>query len=211
MSEIKISEALTIWAFSMILLTFFSFYKVEGYVLSTIINEILLAIPPITLLIFKKNLIKDLVKSLKIFEFKESIVLCLIAWSTSLLITQLEYQFYPPPEWYLERMTKTIPKNIQELSLALIVTWVFVAPVEELLFRWILLKSFINKLRRWVSLLLASFIFSISHLDPWNFIQAFLIGLVAGHALLKYGSLSSAITIHGFYNSLTHIFNMLTI
>lgn len=195
----------------MILLTFFSLYKVEGYVLSTIINEILLAIPPTTLLIFKKNLIKDLVESLRVFKFKESIVLCLIAWFTSLLVTQLEYQFYPPPEWYLERMTKTIPTNIQELSLALIVTWVFVAPVEELLFRWILLKSFINKLRRWVSLLLASFIFSISHLDPWNFIQAFLIGYVAGHALLKYGSLSSAITIHGFYNSLTHIFNMLTI
>ncbi|MCF8884616.1 MAG: type II CAAX endopeptidase family protein [Nitrososphaerota archaeon] len=211
MSEIKISEALTVWSFSMILLTSSILYRVEGYIQSTIINELLLAIPPTILLIFKKNLIKDLLKSFKTFKFKESMVLCLIAWSTSLLVTHLEYQFYPPPEWYLERITKTIPTNIQELSLALIVTWVFVAPIEEILFRWILLKSFINKLRRWTSLLLSSLIFSISHLDPWNFIQPFLIGLVAGYALVRYGSLSSAITIHGLYNSLTHIFNMLTI
>ncbi|MEM2520065.1 MAG: hypothetical protein QXE48_07335, partial [Nitrososphaerota archaeon] len=65
MSEIKISEALTVWSFSMILLTSSTLYRVEGYIQSTIINELLLAIPPTILLIFKKNLIKDLLKSFK--------------------------------------------------------------------------------------------------------------------------------------------------
>ncbi|MDD4673021.1 MAG: type II CAAX endopeptidase family protein [Bacteroidales bacterium] len=76
-------------------------------------------------------------------------------------------------------------------------TIVVAAPIlEELIFRGIILDGFLRRYSPVKSIVLSSFLFGIVHFNPWQFIAAFLIGLLAGWVYYKTRKLSLTIIIH---------------
>jgi membrane protease YdiL (CAAX protease family) len=75
------------------------------------------------------------------------------------------------------------------------------APIlEELIFRGIILDGLLNKYSPLKSILISSFLFGLVHLNPWQFITGFIIGIFSGWIFYKTRSLSLAIIIHASAN-----------
>ncbi|MCB0536460.1 MAG: CPBP family intramembrane metalloprotease [Bacteroidetes bacterium] len=78
---------------------------------------------------------------------------------------------------------------------------VVAAPIlEELIFRGIILDGLLKKYSPEKSILLSSFLFGLVHLNPWQFVTGFIIGIFAGWIYYKTKSLSLTIIIHATAN-----------
>ncbi len=93
-------------------------------------------------------------------------------------------------------------QSIAEDSVALIIMTVILAPIlEEILFRGILMRGLINnKMDPKIAIILAALIFGLVHFNPWQFVGAFLLGLVLGLVYYKTKSLLMPILLHAFNN-----------
>jgi membrane protease YdiL (CAAX protease family) len=77
--------------------------------------------------------------------------------------------------------------------------------LEEVLFRGIILEGFLNRYRPGKAIFWSAFLFGLFHLNPWQFIPAFLIGLLLGYIYLKTRSLFPVIFIHVINNSFSYL------
>jgi membrane protease YdiL (CAAX protease family) len=78
---------------------------------------------------------------------------------------------------------------------------VVAAPIfEELIFRGIILDGLLKKYSPVTSILISSIIFGLAHLNPWQFVAGFVIGIFAGWIYYKSRSLSLVIIIHAAVN-----------
>jgi membrane protease YdiL (CAAX protease family) len=83
---------------------------------------------------------------------------------------------------------------------------VIAAPIlEELIFRGIVLDGFLKQYSPMKSILISSTLFGLVHLNPWQFITAFFIGIFAGWIYYRTRSLSLAILVHASTNSCAFI------
>lgn len=82
------------------------------------------------------------------------------------------------------------------------ITIVIAAPIlEELIFRGIILDGLLKRYSPLKSIIISSILFGIVHLNPWQFISAFIIGLFSGWVYYKTRNLTLSILIH-FVNNL---------
>ena len=80
---------------------------------------------------------------------------------------------------------------------------VVIAPIiEEILYRGIIQVKLVRDFSPRISILIASFIFAISHYNPTRLIRTFLCGLLLGTIYNKYGSLILSIAAHSTINLL---------
>lgn len=78
---------------------------------------------------------------------------------------------------------------------------VIAAPVfEELIFRGIMLEGLLRKYTPAKSILISSLLFGFGHVNPWQFIAAFVIGVFSGWVYYKTRSVMPSIIIHGAAN-----------
>ena len=98
-----------------------------------------------------------------------------------------------------------MPESIKEIFLELgnkngvfsFIAIVIAAPViEELIFRGIILNGLLRKYSPIKSIIISSILFGIAHLNPWQFISAFLIGIFSGWVYYRTRKLSLSILIH---------------
>lgn len=103
-----------------------------------------------------------------------------------------------------------MPEFIQDMILELtrqsgfftFLSVVIAAPVlEELVFRGIILDGLLTRYSPLKSILLSSMLFGVFHLNPWQFITAFILGLFSGWVYYETRSLTLSIVIH-FVNNL---------
>lgn len=89
--------------------------------------------------------------------------------------------------------------DISEISSFIIA--VIAAPIfEELIFRGIILDGLLKKYSPIKSILISSFLFGAFHLNPWQFVGAFILGSFSGWIYYKTQSLSLSIIIHAVAN-----------
>lgn len=83
----------------------------------------------------------------------------------------------------------------------------FFAPIiEEIIFRGIIQKGMINNgVKPRNAILISALIFGIVHFNPWQFIGAFLLGIVLGVVYFKTKSLLMSIFLHFFNNTIAAI------
>ena len=82
------------------------------------------------------------------------------------------------------------------------ITIVIAAPIlEELIFRGIILDGLLKRYSPLRSILMSSILFGVVHLNPWQFISAFIIGVFSGWVYYKTRKLTLSILIH-FVNNL---------
>ncbi|MFL6549140.1 MAG: CPBP family intramembrane glutamic endopeptidase [Povalibacter sp.] len=85
-------------------------------------------------------------------------------------------------------------------SLALFFACVAAPVLEEMLFRGVILRSFLHQYSRTKAILWSSAIFGIAHLNVYQLATAFAIGIVAGWLYERCRSLWPCILLHATYN-----------
>lgn len=195
-----------VWAISMLSATIAGAFFPSGYLESTIIIELALAVPLIIYLTLLPYERRGVIGSIGGREYVSALLIGVGVWAAGSTATVIQDMFLTPPDWYVERYVLSGPV---ELAYALTLTWIVVAPVEELLFRWVLLRPFLERFGTWRAVLLTSMIFAVSHLDPWNILPPLFVGVAAAWNVVKRRSLIPAIIIHGLHNSLSLTANML--
>ncbi|MEM2548512.1 MAG: CPBP family intramembrane glutamic endopeptidase [Nitrososphaerota archaeon] len=199
----RLLESLFVWASSMTLLLLSGFAETSGYLYSTIVNESALAAPCLVYLAVRRDVLSSMLRSLWNIRMRHSVLMALTVWVLGYFLTYVQDLFMPPPSWYVEKMKSLAPTNYVDFILALLLTWLLVAPAEELLFRWVLLNPMVGSLGVRMGAISSAVIFSFSHLDPWNIVSPFVMGLVAGLMVATSRSILSAIFIHGVHNTIS--------
>ena len=106
----------------------------------------------------------------------------------------------PMPEFVEKLFAMLATKDIYTLLLVCLV-----GPVlEELLFRGIILEGFLNRYSPGKAIFWSAFLFGLFHMNPWQFIPGFLIGILLAWIYMKTRSLIPVILIHIINNSLSY-------
>jgi uncharacterized protein len=109
-------------------------------------------------------------------------------------------QWLMPPGPFMRQLMTSFGQGSLPLVLASIVV---VGPVsEELIFRGVLLRGFLENYRPWVAILLSSLLFAFIHLNPWQSAPAFVLGCLFAWFVARTGSLVPAIVGHVLNNGL---------
>jgi membrane protease YdiL (CAAX protease family) len=78
---------------------------------------------------------------------------------------------------------------------------VIAAPIlEELIFRGIILDGLLKQYAPVKSILISSLLFGLVHLNPWQFVTGFIIGIFSGWVYYKTRSLTYSVIIHATAN-----------
>jgi len=105
----------------------------------------------------------------------------------------------PPGPIFREIMSSLARGNLP-LVIAVVV---LVGPVcEELIFRGVLLRGFLENYGRWTAILVSSFLFAFIHLNPWQAVSGFFLGCLFAWFVARTGSLFPAIMGHMVSNLL---------
>jgi membrane protease YdiL (CAAX protease family) len=101
------------------------------------------------------------------------LVSLIITWAIATPITEL----MPMPEL----MKEAIERLNNSTSFAMFLFMVILAPLgEELIFRGIILDGLLKKYSAWKAIIVSALIFGAIHLNPWQFIPGFTLGIFFG-------------------------------
>jgi Predicted metal-dependent membrane protease len=107
----------------------------------------------------------------------------------------------PMPEFM-----KNIFREVSGRNIFSFLTLVIAAPIfEELIFRGIILDGLLKKYSPTRSIVISSILFAVVHLNPWQFIAAFVIGIFSGWVYYKTSNLTLSILIHAVNNLMAFI------
>lgn len=102
----------------------------------------------------------------------------------------------------LSRWEEAMFRRFSSGSLPVVVAVCILAPVlEEMLFRGLVLRSFLQRFPRWPAIFLSAILFGAAHLNIYQFVAAFFLGLFLGWLYERTRSLLPCIALHGIYNS----------
>jgi len=114
-------------------------------------------------------------------------------------ISNVLVYFLPMPNFF-ERMGETMLDSeyifISVLSIAIVPAF-----LEEMLFRGVILNGFKDNYSHKKAIIVSSLLFGVVHLNPWQFVTAFLFGIVSAWVCLKIKSLTLSIYMHLFNNT----------
>jgi membrane protease YdiL (CAAX protease family) len=91
----------------------------------------------------------------------------------------------------------------ENIFLSIILVGIIPAFVEEMLFRGVILGGFRENYSRKKAVIISSLLFGIIHLNPWQFVTAFVIGIISAWICLQAKSILPSIYMHLFNNTLT--------
>ncbi|MDX1484588.1 MAG: type II CAAX endopeptidase family protein [Alphaproteobacteria bacterium] len=101
----------------------------------------------------------------------------------------------------MPRFVAEIFKAVAGAGAVSLLTLTAIAPVtEELLFRGVILRGFLERYAAPTAVLVSALIFGVVHLNPYQFFSAFVMGSALGWVFLKTGSLVPCIVGHAVYN-----------
>jgi len=116
----------------------------------------------------------------------------------------LEYLL--PMPGYLHEVFETVMGN-KYIIISVISVGIIPAFVEEMLFRGVILNGFKENYSRKKAIIASSLLFGIVHLNPWQFVTAFILGMVSAWVCLKIKSLTLSIYMH-LINNIAAVFVM---
>jgi membrane protease YdiL (CAAX protease family) len=77
--------------------------------------------------------------------------------------------------------------------------------VEEMMFRGVILNGFQGNYSNKKAIVISALLFGIIHLNPWQFVTAFIIGIIAAWVYIKTKSIILCIYMHFFNNTISEI------
>ncbi len=102
-----------------------------------------------------------------------------------------------------EAIKDAIAELIHQTGIYSFLMVVILAPIfEEYIFRGVILRGLLKTISPIKAVLLSSFLFGIVHLNPWQFVTAFLIGIFSGWLYYKFKDLKLCILVHFCVNAI---------
>jgi membrane protease YdiL (CAAX protease family) len=134
-------------------------------------------------------------------EYKTALLALPLTVLTGVSAGMIIETLIPVPQWFEGLFQMFSPSSFTELVKLSLVTILIVAPCEEALFRGFIQQGFESSLgSRW-GIVLSSIFFGAFHLNPWQFLPAFLVGIILGYVFRKRGyRLWCPIALHATYN-----------
>jgi len=112
-------------------------------------------------------------------------------------MSELLVSIFPLSAWEERAFADMTAANI-----AAITATCLLAPIlEEMLFRGVILRAFLVQYPRGTAIASSALIFGVAHLNLYQFVTAFLMGLIAGWLYERSRSLVPCIALHGLYNT----------
>jgi len=107
----------------------------------------------------------------------------------------------PAPEWIVRIFNELSAPS--EHFWASVFLLVIVAPLtEEVMFRGLILRAFLQRFRAGAAFLLSSMLFGAVHLNPWQFVSAFALGLMFAWWYARTRSLVPSLIGHALANAM---------
>jgi len=184
--------------------TFFSF----------IVGQSFMLIPLISFLISKKE---PLIKRLRINPVSSETIKLTTMFSIGLIILSDEFDrliqvFIPSPKYIVDLNNLLQPESVFGYIL-LIIAVAIIAPIgEELLFRGFL-QQFLEQNWKDITraILITSLFFSIIHMNPYWFIQIYVLGVMLGFLSWKTNSIFPPLILHALNNGTALLFSFIDI
>jgi len=107
----------------------------------------------------------------------------------------------PMPE-FLQDMFDSILAN-EYIIISIILIGIVPAFVEEMFFRGVILSGFKENYSQKKAIIVSALLFGIIHLNPWQFVPAFIIGIISAWVCLQTKSILPSIYMHLFNNMLS--------
>jgi membrane protease YdiL (CAAX protease family) len=112
----------------------------------------------------------------------------------------------PPPEFVKELFGQLVGKGNGPAELFFLA---IVAPVtEELLFRGVMLTGFLPRYGRGRTMIGTAFLFGLIHLNPWQFVPAFILGVLFAWWRIESNSLWPPLVAHAITNGSAYFLNL---
>ncbi|MDR2575900.1 MAG: CPBP family intramembrane metalloprotease [Treponema sp.] len=127
-----------------------------------------------------------------------TVFMCGFVILSSELSNILNY-FLPLPR-YLQEVFDTMLDN-KYIIISVVSVGIIPAFIEEMLFRGVILNGFKENYSHKKAIIVSSLLFGIVHLNPWQFVTAFIMGMVSAWVCLKLKSLTLSIYMHMFNNT----------
>ncbi len=127
------------------------------------------------------------------------ILATIIATPALLVITEALVTLIPMPEIIANFFAKMVQLNLP----GFIAVAVLAPIIEELIFRGVVLQGFLKKYSPVKAIILSAVIFGIAHLNPWQFVAAFIIGTFIGWVYYNTRSIVPCILIHFLNNGIS--------
>lgn len=108
------------------------------------------------------------------------------------------------PEWFEQIMESMTGGN---LILNFIAVSVFAPFFEEWLCRGVVLRGLLTKMRPGWAIIVSALFFAVLHMNPWQALPAFLLGLLFGYVYYRTGSLKLTMLMHFTNNTMALIFS----
>ncbi len=106
-------------------------------------------------------------------------------------------QVFPPSDWELAYFA-----SLGSGSIAAVLLVCILAPVlEEMLFRGIVLRSFLQQYPKWTAIVGSATLFGFAHLNLYQFVCALMLGIFLGWLYERTQSLLPCIWLHGLFNA----------
>ena len=180
--------------------TFISFIIGQGFMLA----------PLLWFLISRKE---PIIKRLRIRLINSDLLISTIYLSFGIIIISDEldriiHTFLPPPEYILDLNGILQPENIVGYILLFIAVAVIAPLGEELLFRGFL-QQILEKHWRDVTraILVTSLFFAMIHMNPYWFIQIYILGILLGFLAWKTNSVIPPLILHSINNTMAMVFS----
>lgn len=146
-------------------------------------------------------------------EFKLALLILPLTVLTGLLAGVVVQILVPLPPW-VERIFSTVsPSSFKNLVVLSFFTIFFAAPCEEMLFRGFVQRGLESSLGDTWGIVGSSILFGLFHLNLWQFLPAFLLGLILGYVFRRRRyRIWCPIALHAAYNVtlliLSYVFNV---
>ena len=182
--------------------------------ISFIVGQTFMLIPLIFFLILKKE---PLTKRLRINRISIETIRLTIMFSIGLIILSDEFDrliqvFIPSPNYIIDLNSLLQPEGILGYIL-IIIAVAIIAPIgEELLFRGFL-QQFLEQHWKDITraILITSLFFSIIHMNPYWFIQIYVLGVMLGFLSWKTNSIFPPLILHALNNGTALLFSFIDI
>ena len=133
-----------------------------------------------------------------------AVIVSIATLATAFMTDALSSLMPPMPEW-LEATLKQLLDA--PLWITLISVSVFAPLFEEWLCRGVVLRGLLAKNSPMTAITVSAAFFAIIHLNPWQAIPAFILGLLFGYVYYKTGSLKLTMLMHCANNTMAAIFS----
>jgi membrane protease YdiL (CAAX protease family) len=136
--------------------------------------------------------------------FRMAVIVSIATIATAFMADSLKGIMPETPEWFEDAMAQIMDAPVW---ITLISVSVFAPLFEEWLCRGLVLRGLLQKTSPAVAIAVSAAFFAVLHMNPWQALPAFLLGVLFGYVYYKTGSIKLTMLMHCVNNTMAVVFS----